>query len=143
MQMPHIISLYSTGSSDIGQLTVVEGENLPFVVKRAYWTGQVPTNKIRGHHAHHDLEQLIVAVHGVLEMVVETPDRVRHTFLLDEPSKALYIPRLCWREIKFGPEAVLMCLASEEYAESDYIRSYYDFAKLVEKQKPGSDPTPH
>lgn len=131
MAIPHIISLSTIGSGDIGQLAVVEGENLPFTVKRAYWTFGVPPNKIRGHHAHHELEQLIIAVNGNIELIVETRDRVRHTFVLDHPSKALFIPCMCWREIKFGPGAVLLCLASMEYAESDYIRSYYDYANLV------------
>ena len=131
MKAPHIFFLTSTGSDEIGQLVVAEHGNLPFAAKRAYWTFGVPPNKIRGHHAHHELEQLIVAVHGKIEMIVETPDRVRHTFLLDHPTKALYIPRMCWREIKFGPDAVLLCLASQEYVESDYIRSYYDFARLT------------
>ncbi len=136
MVVPYIISLLRIGSNDIGQLAVAEGESLPFAVKRAYWTFGVPSNKIRGHHAHYDLQQLIVAVHGSLEMTVETPDRVRHVFLLDRPDQALYIPRMCWREIKFSADAVLLCLASQEYAESDYIRSYYDFVKLVESKAP-------
>ena len=133
MVIPHILSLSTIGSDDIGQLAVAEGHNLPFAVKRAYWTFGVPSNKIRGHHAHHELEQLIISVHGTIELIVETPDRKRHTFTLDHPSKALFIPRKCWREIKFGSDAVLLCLASMEYEESDYIRSYYDYANLADK----------
>lgn len=132
MTVPHILSLSSIGSVDIGEITVAEGQHLPFAVKRAYWTFDVPVNKVRGHHAHYELEQLIVAVHGTLEMTVETPDRVRHTFLLDHPSKALFIPQMCWREIKFGADAVLLCLASMEYVEKDYIRSYYDYVRIVD-----------
>ena len=132
MNNPYILSLSSTGSSDIGKLVVAEGKNLPFPVRRVYWTFGVPPDKIRGHHAHYELEQLIVAAHGTLEMVVETPDRVRHTFLLESPNQVLYIPPMCWREIRFGPNAVLVCLASAEYIEADYIRSYYDFCKVVE-----------
>lgn len=132
MSHPHIVYLPNIGSTDIGQLAVAEGKNLPFVIKRAYWTFGVPSNLIRGHHAHYELEQLIVSLHGTLEMTVETPDRVRHLFVLDHPGKVLYIPRMCWREIKFGPDSVLLCLASMEYQESDYIRSYYEYAKLVE-----------
>ncbi|MCB2408507.1 sugar 3,4-ketoisomerase [Hymenobacter lucidus] len=132
MTQPHILSLPDIGSEDIGRLVVAEGANLPFAIKRAYWTFDVPSDKIRGHHAHYELQQLIIALHGTLEMTVETPDRVRHTFLLDHPSKVLYIPRMCWREIKFGHGAVLLCLASMEYEEADYIRSYYEYVKLVE-----------
>lgn len=132
MTVPRIISLPFTGSTDIGQLSVAEGANIPFAVERVYWTFDVPAAKIRGHHAHFELEQLIVAVCGSIEFVVETSDRKRHFFLLDHPAKALYIPKLCWREIKFNSGAVLVCLASLQYDEADYIRSYYDFVKLTE-----------
>ena len=131
MSVPRILTLPFTGSDDIGQLVVAEGENLPFPVRRVYWTFDVPPTKVRGHHAHHALEQLVVAAHGTLELTVETADRQRRSFLLDHPSKALYVPQMCWREIKFGPGAVLLCLASMEYDEADYIRSYYEFMQLV------------
>lgn len=131
MDLPRIISFPFSGSEDIGQLVVAEGNNIPFPIQRVYWTFNVPTSKIRGHHAHHQLEQLIVSVHGAIEMTVETSNRQRHTFMLNHPSKALYIPQMCWREIKFSEGAVLLCLASMEYDEADYIRSYYDFVQLV------------
>ena len=131
LSAPYVFSLPGTGSADIGQIVVAEGDNLPFAIKRAYWTFGVPPDKIRGHHAHFHLEQLIVALNGKLEITVETSDRVRHAFKLDHPEKALYIPKMCWREIKFSVGTVLLCLASMEYLESDYIRSYYDFVQLV------------
>ena len=137
MSIPHLIELASTGSDNIGQLVVAERGNLPFAVRRAYWTHDVPPNKVRGHQAHHALEQLIVCVHSTLEMTVETPDRTRYQFLLDRPSQALYIPPMCWREIRFGPAAVLLCLASLEYDEADYIRSYYDYVQLVQSTVQG------
>lgn len=132
MNKPIIHILPDIGSVDIGRLVIAEAENLPFEIKRVYWTFGVPSDKIRGHHAHYELQQLIVCMHGSLVIIIETPDRHRHTFLLDHPSKALYIPRMCWREIKFSPDSVLLCLASMVYQESDYIRSYYDYIKLVE-----------
>ena len=129
---PKIFDLPDIGSVDIGRLVIAEADNLPFEVKRVYWTFGVPTDKIRGHHAHHELQQLIICMYGSLAITIETPDRYRHTFLLDHPSKALYIPKMCWREIKFSPDSVLLCLASMVYEESDYVRSYYEYIKLVE-----------
>jgi hypothetical protein len=131
MSNPRIIFLPDIGSVDIGQLVVAEGENVPFQINRAYWTFGVPPDKIRGHHAHYELEQLIVSMCGTLSIIIETPDRIRHSFELDHPSMALYILRMCWREIKFSSNAVLLCLASMEYIETDYIRSYYEYAKIV------------
>ena len=135
---PYIFDLPNVGSADIGRLTILERHHLPFIVKRVYWTVDVPSEKIRGHHAHHELEQIIVAMHGSLELIIEKPDRSKTTFLLSNPHQALYIPKLCWREIKFSPHAVLMCLASLEYSEADYIRSYYDFVKLTEQNAAGT-----
>ncbi len=133
MPLPHLIDFPATGSDALGHLIIAEGGQLPFAVKRVYWTADVPTTKVAGNHAHHQLEQLIVAVYGTLELLVETPDRQRHTFALTGPTQGLYVPPLCWREIRFGPGAVLMCLASMEYDEADYIRSYEQFTRLVDK----------
>lgn len=132
ISVPRLFVLPSAGSDDIGLLTIAERDNLPFDVKRVYWTFDVPEHKIRGHHAHHELEQLIIAVHGQIELIIETSDRQRYMFLLDHPTKAVYIPCMCWREIRFAPGATLLCLASQEYNEADYIRSYYDYVQLVE-----------
>ena len=131
MPLPHLLDFPSNGSAEMGHLIIAEGAQLPFAVRRVYWTAEVPTTKVAGNHAHHELEQLIVAVHGTIELLVETPDRQRHSFRLDQPTQGLYVPPLCWREIRFGPGAVLMCLASQEYDEADYIRNYDDFARLV------------
>jgi hypothetical protein len=51
-------------------------------------------------------------------------------FELTEPNKGLLLTPNIWREIKFSHNAVLLCLASEMYDESDYIRDYAEFIKL-------------
>ncbi|MBT9392504.1 FdtA/QdtA family cupin domain-containing protein [Hymenobacter sp. NST-14] len=133
MLHPYLLDFPSTGSAPLGHLVIAEGATLPFPVKRVYWTAGVPAEKISGNHAHHQLEQLIVAVHGTLELLVETPDRQKHHFVLEHPTQGLYVPPLCWREIKFGAQTVLMCLASQEYEETDYIRTYPEFEQLVSR----------
>ena len=54
-------------------------------------------------------------------------------FTLSEPNIGLYLPPFVWREIKFSHDAVLLCIASEEYDESDYIRDYETFKKQTNK----------
>lgn len=130
MPTPHLVEFSKIGSSELGYISVGQNSALPFAVQRVYWTYFTPDSVIRGHHAHHELEQLIFATSGRIEFTLEGVDRVVKKFVLDSPNVGLYIPRLYWRTIKFSHNAVLMCLASMEYAESDYIRDYEDFKNL-------------
>lgn len=124
MTHPYLFSLPLHGAADSGWLAVAEGSGLPFVVKRVYWVVEVPAGRVRGRHAHHTLEQLLIAVHGVLDIYiqVEGQDHRQH-FRLDHPGQALYLPPHCWPELHFGPGAVLLCLASQEYDAADYIHA--------------------
>ncbi len=122
------------GNSSLGFITVAENsKNIPFEIKRAYWTYYTPQDVMRGGHAHKKLEQIIFAVSGIIEFSTEDQKGNRAVFVLDNPSKGLYIPRLIWRDIKFSHNAVLLCLASELYDENDYFRTYEDF-KLYEEE---------
>lgn len=130
MSVPHLIDFSKIGSPSLGYITVAQNSELPFEIKRVYWTYFTPDSVIRGHHAHHDLEQLIFATSGRIEFVLEGMDGEKQEFLLDSPFLGLYIPRLYWRTIKFSHNAVLMCLASMEHNEDDYIRDYQVFKSL-------------
>lgn len=121
---PHIITLSSIGSSSLGYITVAEqNKNIPFGVKRVYWTYYTPNDVERGNHAHKKLEQVIVAVSGIIKFILEDTKGNKTEFILDSPNKGLYIPSMYWRTIKFSHNAVLLCLASEHYNENDYIRN--------------------
>lgn len=127
---PKIIRFPAIGSSTLGFITVAEQQlNVPFDIKRVYWTYYTPNNVIRGGHAHKNLEQLIFAVAGSIEFVTQDVYGNKIEFVLDNPHIGLYIPRLIWREIKFSHSAVLLCLASDLYSEDDYIREYSEFIK--------------
>jgi hypothetical protein len=126
--IPHLIQFPAIGSSSLGYITVAEeGDNLPFIIKRVYWTYFTPNEIQRGGHAHKNLEQLIFAVSGSITFVVESSKGEKSKFILDKPNIGLFIPKLHWREIQFSHSAVLLCLASEVYTENDYIRDYKDF----------------
>ncbi len=125
---PHLLSLKSIGNSVEGYITVAEEtRNIPFVVKRVYWTYFTPQNVIRGFHAHKQLQQLVFAVSGIIKISVETSAGNKMNFVLDKPHEGLYLPPNTWREIQFSHSAVLMCLASEFFEEDDYIRDYQKF----------------
>ncbi len=128
---PSIIRLGGIGSPSLGYISVLEQKDqLPFDVKRVYWTYYTPNEVQRGGHAHKNLSQIIVSVSGIIEITVETLDKKRETFILDSPQRALYLDSTCWREMKFSHNAVLLCLASENYDEDDYIRDYKEFQAL-------------
>ncbi|TAE25949.1 MAG: WxcM-like domain-containing protein [Candidatus Kapaibacterium sp.] len=132
-----IISLPKLGEDMRGSLSFVESastgstENgrgvLPFDIKRAYYLYDVPGGAERGGHAHKDLQQLIVALSGSFQVVLDD-GRDKTTITLDRPYNGLYVPTMIWRElVGFSSGAVLFVLASNFYSEQDYYRNYDDF----------------
>ncbi|ARN76523.1 dTDP-6-deoxy-3,4-keto-hexulose isomerase [Nonlabens spongiae] len=125
---PHIIDLKSIGSPDLGYISVAQyQDNMPFEIKRVYWTYYTPNQVTRGHHAHKELHQCIFAVSGKIEFELINQQGKKTIFILDSPEKGLYIPPLHWRTINFSHSAVLLCLASEVYLKEDYIRDFDSF----------------
>lgn len=124
------------GSPTLGFISVVEAEkNVSFKIKRVYWTYFTPNEVQRGGHAHKNLEQLIFAVSGRIEIETIDKNGERGLFVLDKPNIGLYLPPLVWRDIRFSHSSVLLCLASDFYLEEDYIRSYPYFLELINKMK--------
>jgi dTDP-4-dehydrorhamnose 3,5-epimerase-like enzyme len=133
---PHIITLPQIGDSVLGYISIAEGQkNIPFEIKRVYWTYYTPQNVIRGQHAHKALHQLIFAVSGKIVFETENINRKKEKFILENPNEGLYLPPFTWREIQFSHNAVLLCLASEIYTEDDYLRTYEAFEHEVEFRK--------
>ncbi len=126
-QRPSLIEFPKIGNPSLGYISIAEKENLPFVPKRIYWTYFTPENVERGSHSHYELEQILVAVAGKIIITTEFTDGYKKEFVLDSPNVGLYIPKMCWRSMKYTHNAVQMCIASMEYDEKDYIRNYEDF----------------
>ena len=110
-----------------GYLSVIESDlDVPFEIKRVYYLYMVP-EAARGAHAHKQLQQLLVATSGSVEVIMDD-GTTKKSFMLDRPWKGLYVPAGLWRDLEnFSGGAVLMCLASEKYDASDYIRDYNEF----------------
>ena len=127
-EKPQFLQFNKIGTSNLGYISVADNsENIPFEIKRVYWTYYTPQDVLRGGHAHLELEQVIVAVAGTITLTTEDVQGNKEEFILDSPEKGLFIPRKIWRDIRFSHSAVLLCLASEKYIESDYIREYEEF----------------
>ena len=127
---PKLIQFPKIGNSSLGYISLAEKENLPFEVKRIYWTYFTPEDVERGGHSHINLQQILVAMAGTITVKTEMSAGEKQTFILDRPDKGLLIPKRCWREMKYTHNAVQMCIASIAYDEADYIRDYHDFKAL-------------
>jgi len=125
---PQIITFDKIGSSQLGYITIAEAQkNIPFDIQRVYWTYYTPQDVIRGGHAHKELQQVIFAVSGTITFNTEDKEGNKEVFILDHPTKGLFIPKLIWRDIQFSHNAILLCLASELYDEKDYFRDFEEF----------------
>ena len=118
-----------------GHLVVMEElKDIPFKIKRVYYMFDTNAGFHRGKHAHKELEQILVCVHGSCKIVLDD-GRDKKEVELNNPYEGLYVGANIWREMfDFKDEAVLMCFASELYDENDYIRDYNEFIEYL-KQK--------
>ncbi len=115
-----------------GNLSFGEAErHVPFAVKRYFLTFDVANQETRGEHAHRNLEQFLLCVHGRIHIMADD-GRNREEFILDRPNLALYLPPMVWGvQYRFSPGAVLLALCSDYYDPGDYIREYPEFVELA------------
>ena len=118
-----------------GKLISLEGnKNVPFDIKRVYYIYDTHPDCERGKHAHKNLEQIIVAIDGACQFVLDD-GKTKEYVWLNRPDKGLYIGKNMWREMKhFSYGCKLMVLASSHYDENEYIRDYEEFLKKLNKQ---------
>lgn len=114
-----------------GNLSFVENNNqLPFAIKRTYWLYDVPGGVSRGGHAEINNEELIIAMSGAFDIMVDDGEKQK-TFTLNRSYYGLYVPKGLWREIKdFSTNALALEFGSIAYDVKDYIRNYDDFLKF-------------
>ncbi|MBZ9860565.1 WxcM-like domain-containing protein [Mesorhizobium sp. CA12] len=115
-----------------GELAPLEfGQNLPFKPLRSFLVYGVPSDKVRGEHAHRQCHQFLIATHGRLSVVVDDGHDRKEVSLAD-PSIGLYLPPGVWGiQYKFQPDTALLVMASHPYDAGDYIRDYSDFLATV------------
>ena len=110
-----------------GNLSVIEGNTIPFEIKRVYYLYDIPTASIRGGHAHKNLQQLLVALSGSFDVVLKDGDSEK-IITLNKPNFGLLIPIGIWRELQnFSSGSVCLVLASDVFDEDDYIREFENF----------------
>jgi hypothetical protein len=109
-------------------ITVVESNlNIPFPLRRIYYTYDVPGGENRGGHAHKDLYQLIVAASGSFDVLLD--DGINKKIItLNRPNHGLLVVPGLWRELsEFSSGSICLVMTSLKYDSADYIRDYNEF----------------
>lgn len=128
---PHIINLDSIGETSIGYISIVESnKNIPFEVKRVFWTYFTPESIVRGRHAHYKTQQILVAVCGKIIVNTHSAQGDVHTFVLEKANQGLFVPPNYWHTMQYSHNAVQLVFASELYDPKDYIRDMEKFFEV-------------
>jgi hypothetical protein len=115
-----------------GNLTVAEQlKDIPFQVRRVYWTYDVPGGISRGGHAHKHCREFIVAVSGSFTVTLDNGNN-KQSFLLNHPYQGLLVETNVWRTLEdFSSGSVCLVLAEDPFEEEDYIREYSEFQEYI------------
>lgn len=130
-QQPKIIEFPKIGKPIEGYISIAEAQkDIEFEIKRLFWTYYTPESIIRGRHAHHETEMVLIAAAGRIIVNTETIDGKKDTFYLESPASGLYLPKLCWHTMQYTHNTVQIVLASTLYDEKDYVRDYETFQQM-------------
>lgn len=131
MTLATFIAFQSKGD-DRGSLVALESaKNIPFEIKRVYYIFDTKSDVVRGLHAHKDLLQVMVCLKGSCRVVLDD-GLITEEVELNSCDKGLVIEKMVWHEMyDFSADCVLLVLANEYYDESDYIRDYDEFVKVI------------
>ena len=128
--------MFQPHGDERGQLVALEEYKvIPFEIKRGYYMYDTGEGVHRGFHAHKELEQILICMHGSCKILLDNGEE-KKVVPLEKPYEGLYISNDMWREMyDFSPDAVLLVLASQLYDEADYIRNYDEFLEFVSSKK--------
>ncbi|MCK4663297.1 MAG: WxcM-like domain-containing protein [Bacteroidales bacterium] len=113
-----------------GNLSFIEEEkHIPFKIERTYWIYDVPGGQVRGGHAFKKQQELIVALSGSFDVLVDDGEK-KEIFSLNRSYYGLYLPAGLWRQMQnFSTNSLAMVLSSTHFNADDYI---YDYEKFLE-----------
>ena len=117
-----------------GNITPVHPQiNVPFDIKRVFYSYDIPGGEARGAHAHKECHQFLIAASGAYEVLLDDGVNKR-TVLLNRPFYGLHIPPGIWAsEQAFSSGSICLVLASHGYIEEDYRRNYEDYLEYIKK----------
>jgi hypothetical protein len=106
-----------------------ENKHVPFEIKRCYWIYDVPGGEERGGHSYKTLQEVIIAISGSFDVVLDN-GKEKKTFSLNRSYNGLFIPNGTWRHLEnFSTNSLCLIIADQSYNENEYIRDYDKFVK--------------
>lgn len=127
MMKAEIINLPKIEDSRGNLSFIEEAKHIPFKIERVYWIYDVPGGQVRGGHAFKEQQELIVALSGSFDVVVDD-GMIKQTFALNRSYYGLYIPANLWRQMQnFSTNSLAMVLSSTHFDLGDYIYEYTEF----------------
>lgn len=131
MKIPKIIELAKI-SDPRGNLSVIEEyKDIPFKIERTYWIYDVPGGETRGGHAFKKTEEMIVALSGSFDVILDD-GKEKVMFHLNRSYYGLFVPKGIWREmVNFSTNSLALILSSTKYDANDYIRDYKEFQQFI------------
>lgn len=128
---PHIIQLPRINDPR-GNLTYLQfPEHMPFLIKRVFWTYDVPGGEQRGGHAYHTQQEFVIALSGSFDLVLTHQDGSTEKFALNRSYYGLYLPPSCWRHMdNFSTNALALHISDQCYSEKDYFRNFEEWKTL-------------
>lgn len=117
-----------------GNLSLVEEDtHLPFKIRRVYWIYDVPGGQHRGGHAFKKTEELIIALSGSFDLILNDGTKEKK-FSLNRSYYGVFVPRMMWRTLEnFSTNSLALIIASTDYTPDDYIRDFNLFLSLAGK----------
>jgi UDP-2-acetamido-3-amino-2,3-dideoxy-glucuronate N-acetyltransferase len=125
---------FTFASDHRGDLVAIDFEkHLPFDPKRFFTTFGVPSDAVRGEHAHYECEQVLVVLKGEIRISL-TNGHESEVFHLKSPSMGLFLPSMIWGvQESLNSSSVLGVFASHPYDEADYIRNYEQYLREIKQ----------
>lgn len=117
-----------------GNLTFLQYPNqIPFEIKRVFWTYDVPGGELRGGHAYKTQEEIIVALSGSFDVVLTAKNGMKEHVTLNRSYYGLYIPPHTWRHMEnFSTNSLGLHLSGSIFSENDYIQDFQNFLNIDE-----------
>ena len=111
-----------------GNLTFIEENiHIPFRIERTYWIYDVPGGQIRGGHAFKEQEEVIIALSGSFDVLIDDGNK-KQTYFLNRSYNCVYIPAGLWRQMQnFSTNSLALVISSTHYNPEDYIHNYTEF----------------
>lgn len=132
---PYIINLPKI-QDPRGNLTFLQyPSQIPFEIKRTFWTYDVPGGEIRGGHAYYEQKEIIIALSGSFDVVITHTDGNTEKIHLNRSYYGLFLPAKTWRHIEnFSTNSLALHVSSECFSKEDYIRDFDELKKEIDAE---------